>query len=166
MMQKQLNAEIFGNISATRQTTESAMASVTAPKAQVLEQKLTEIRVQVGQLSSQLAHVVSQVNEFIRISQGKFEKLQQALHRQEQVQSETTMETAQKLGLMHSRLMENKNLEAKVQTMVDRHQQLLRSYEVRMSQLQKLISEREADLVEAQALLNQTKMELARLKRL
>jgi len=165
-MQKQLNSELFGAASATRQTSSSAMTPVMAPKTQMLEQKLTEVRVQVGQLSEQLAHVVTQVNEFIRMSQTKFEKLQQMIQRQEQMQNETTMETAQKLGMMHARLTENKSLEGKVQTMVDRHQQVLRSYEVRMSQLQKLIAEREADLVEAQAFMNETKMEISRLKRM
>jgi chromosome segregation ATPase len=165
-MEKQLNSELFGAVSGSRQTSGSMTTPVTAPKAQMLEQKLMEVRVQVGQLSEQLAHVVSQVNEFIRMSQTKFEKLQQMIQRQEQNQNETTMETAQKLGMMHARLTENKGLEGKVQTMVDRHQQVLRSYEVRMSQLQKLIAEREADLVEAQAFMNETKMEISRLKRM
>jgi hypothetical protein len=125
-----------------------------------------ENRVQIGQLSEQLAHVVSQVNEFIRMSQTKFERLQQTLQRLENNQSEAVLETAQKLGQMHARMAEGKNLEAKIQTMVDRHQQVLRSYELRVAQLQKLLSEREADLIESQAALNESKMELMRLKRL
>lgn len=158
-MQKQLNSELFGTASATT-------AAVTGPKTQMLEQKLMENRVQIGQLSEQLAHVVSQVNEFIRMSQTKFERLQQGLQRLESNQSEAVLETAQKLGQMHSRLTESKGLEAKIQTMVDRHQQVLRSYELRVAQLQKLLSEREADLIESQAALNEAKMELIRLKRL
>jgi chromosome segregation ATPase len=167
MMQKQLNSELFGTAGGGASAGGALKtAAVTGPKTQMLEQKLMETRVQVGQLSEQLAHVVSQVNEFIRLSQVKFEKLQQSLQRLENNQSEAVMETAQKLGVMHSRLTESKALENKIQTMVDRHQQVLRSYELRTAQLQKLLAEREADLIETQAALNESKMELMRLKRL
>ena len=41
-----------------------------------------------------------------------------------------------------------------------------KSFEVRMHHLQRLLSDKEAQLVGAQASLNEVKMELARLKRL
>jgi hypothetical protein len=76
------------------------------------------------------------------------------------------MESGQKISQLNQKLTERKSLEMKVQEMVDRHNNVIKSFEVRMGQLQKLLAEKDAMLVSAQATLNDAKMEITRLKRL
>ena len=162
-MQKQLNSELFG---------ETAVPSRVVSKTPLigsqvgLEAKILETRQQVAQLSQALESVVGQVNEFIRGSQVKFDRLNQGLQRLEQLHGAQVQDSATQLSNLSARLTERKGAEVKVQEMIDRHNTILRGYEVRLSQLQKLMMEKEAQTLQAQAALTDAKIEIAKLKRL
>lgn len=160
-MQKELNPELFGESHAKSRVVEAT----TSNQLPALEQKIIETRNQVQQLSESLGKIVSQINEFIKSSQVKFDRLNQSILRLENSDHALNAETAQKLSQMHSRLGERKTMDMKVQEMIDRHNSVLRSFEVRMGQMQKVLTEKEAQLLTAQAALNDAKMEIARLKR-
>ena len=160
-MQKELNPELFGESPAKSRVFEQPAMN----QVNVLEQKITETRQQVMAVNDNLAKVVGQINEFIRSSQAKFDRINQALQKLEANDQALNIEAAQKITQIHNRLGERKTMDLKVQEMIDRHNSVLRSYEVRLTQMQKLLSEKEAQLVSAQSALNETKMEIARLKR-
>ncbi len=161
-MQKELNPELFGESGAKSRVFEAPAQN----HLNVLEQKILENRTQVQQLAESLNRVVSQINEFIKSSQVKFERIQQALQKLDQNDQALSVDATQKITALHTRLGERKSMDYKIQEMMDRHNSVLRSYEVRMTQLQKLVSEKEAQMISAQSALNETKMELARLKRM
>lgn len=160
-MQKELNPELFGE----NQTKSRVFEPPAANQVNLLEQRVAESRVQIQQLSENLAKVVSQINEFIRNSQSKFERMNQAIARLEQNGQALNIEAAQKINQIHNRLGERKTMDLKIQEMIDRHNSVLRSFEVRLQQMQKILTEKEAQLVASQSALNETKMEIARLKR-
>ncbi len=161
-MQKELNPELFGESGAKSRVFDAPASN----HLNVLEQKIMETRSQIHQLADNLGKVVSQINEFIKGSQVKFDRLQQAVQKLEQNDQMVMADSTQKISALHTRLGERKSMDYKIQEMIDRHNSVLRSYEVRMAQLQKLVTEKEAQLLSAQATLNETKMEIARLKRL
>jgi chromosome segregation ATPase len=160
-MQKELNPELFGETHAKSRVMEQAPTN----QMSVLEHKVLETRAQVQQMSDNLAKIVGQINEFIRGSTSKFERLNQAVQRLEQNDQALNLEAAQKINQIHNRLGERKTMDLKIQEMIDRHNSVLRSFEVRLAQMQKMMTEKEAQLVAAQSALNETKMEIARLKR-
>ncbi len=162
-MQKELNPELFGEMHIKSRVLEQPAAS--SNQMNVLEHKVAETRAQVQMVSENLAKIVAQINEFIRSSQAKFDRLNQMVQRLEQNNSALTAEAAQKITQIHNRMSERKTMEIKIQEMMDRHNSVLRSFEVRLAQMQKLLSEKEAQLVASQSALNETKMEIARLKR-
>ena len=160
-MQKELNPELFGESHAKSRVFEQPAVN----QMGVLEHKVAEARAEVRQISENLAKVVGQINEFIRGSQNKFDRIHQTLQKLEQNGHALNGEAAQKINQIHNRLGERKTMDLKIQEMMDRHNSVLRSFEVRLSQMQKILSEKEAQLVASQSALNETKMEIARLKR-
>ncbi|MEZ0391286.1 MAG: hypothetical protein ACAH59_03660 [Pseudobdellovibrionaceae bacterium] len=160
-MQKELNPELFGESQAKSRVFEPQNNN----QLVILEQKVLETKGQIHQVSENLNKIVGQINEFIRNSHAKFERLQASILKLEQNDQVINMEAAQKIGQLHNRLGERKSTDLKIQEMIDRHNNVLRSFEVRMGQMQKILSEKEAMLISAQASLNEAKMEIARLKR-
>jgi hypothetical protein len=163
-MQKELNPELFGERPAKSRVLETGSASQ-ATHLHSLEQKVQETRMQVQQMSENLAKVVAQINEFIRGSQTKFDRVHQAIQRLEQNDQALNLEAAQKISQIHNRLGERRTMDLKIQEMIDRHNTVLRGFEVRLGQMQKILMEKESQLISSQAALNEAKMEIARLKR-
>lgn len=160
-MQKELNPELFGESHAKSRVFEPQAIN----NVSVLEQKVAETRQQIHQVSENLNKIVGQINEFIRNSQNKFDRLAQSIQKLEQNDQVLNMEAAQKISQLHSRLGERKTTDLKIQEMIDRHNNVLRSFEVRLSHMQKILNEKDAQVISAQAALNEAKMEIARLKR-
>jgi len=165
-MQKELNPELFGTGVAGNSRYREDETKTTQRQTLQLEEKIAEIRAQVKFSMDQMAALVAQVNEYIKSSHGKFERLQASLKTLEGAEKTNYSEVGQRLSHVHQRLNERKSWDAKVQEMIDRQNGVLRSYEVRMNHLQRLMQEKDAQLVSAQSALNEAKMEISRLKRL
>jgi len=165
-MQKELNPELFGaGAGGTTRFREAPTDSATQAQAHV-EEKIAQLRQNVDLALDQLASTVGQINDFIKMSQAKMDRTLAQVRQIEVSQQALSGDVAQRLTHLHQRLNERKTSEAKMQEMMDRHNGILRSYEVRMSQLQKLIAEKEHQALMSQAAFNEAKMELARLKRM
>ena len=162
-MKKELNSGLFGDGNATA---EKIFEKRNGENSQLLmEQRIAELRVQMNSLSDHLAKVVSQINEFIKSSHHKFERVQTALQHLEQNDQNLNHESTQKFNSVQNKLTERRTLDMKVQELIDRHNGSLKTYEVRLNQMQKLLAEREAQVMSAQSTLNEAKMAIPRLKR-
>jgi chromosome segregation ATPase len=165
-MQKELNPELFGTgVAAQSRYHENEPLSAQRQTLQ-LEEKIAEIRAQVKFALDQMAALVGQVNEYIKSSQVRFDRIHTSMKQLENNEKADYSEVGQRLSHVHQRLNERKSMDAKVQEMIDRHNGVLRSYEVRMNHLQKLLAEKDAQVVSAQTAINEAKMEISRLKRL
>jgi chromosome segregation ATPase len=165
-MQKALNPELFGTGVAGQARYKDNEAADTHRAAHQAEQKIAEVRGQMKGLTEQMAYLASQVNDYIRSSQVKLEKMTAGMKGLETSQETFRQETSQRLSMAHQRLNERKSMDLKMQELMDRHNSILRSYEVRLNHMQQLIAEKDAQILESQATLNEAKMEIARLKRL
>lgn len=175
-MNKELNPELFGDAWTGR--TKSAdltgpigasASSAAAPETTNflnLDRQILELRQQIGQMAEELRKLSAQTGEFIKTSHLRTEKLQQQLLRLEQGHNGLVQETGQRMTQIGQRFAERKSVDTKIQEMVDRHTNVIKSFEVRMHHLQRLLAEKEGQLVGAQAAINEAKMEIARLKRL
>lgn len=161
-MQKELNPDLFGETSNKSRVYENHNQS----QVNYLDQKVLETRTHMRSLGDQLQKIVGQMNEFIKSTQGRFEKTNQQILRLEQNDQTILKDLSQRISSVHSRFSDKTNMEYKIQEMMDKHQSILRSYELKLQQIQKILNEREAQLISTQALLSETKMELARLKRI
>lgn len=166
-MNKELNPELFGEKKAVKTPAlESPLGMGTTGNNYLnTDRQIFELRAQNQALADQLNKVVATVNELIKSTNMKFEKTTSQLNRLEQSHNGLATEAGQKITQLAQRVNERKSLDLKVQEMVDRHNNVIKSFEVRMNHLQKLLAEKEAQMIASQAALNEAKMEIARLKR-
>ncbi len=108
----------------------------------------------------------AEINEIQKTSKLKSDRLNQSLQRLEGQHSQLTTDISEKFALLLQKLTEQKKYDQKVQDIVDRHNNLLKGYEVRLNQMQKLLVQKEQDYVEAITTLKELKAEITRLKRL
>ncbi len=168
-MQKELNPELFGEKKAVKSPLmDSATSTMGTMNNSYLntDRQIFELKSQNQALADQLNKVVTTVNELIKSSNHKFERQQHQVSRLEQSHNGLATEAGQKITMLSQRVNERRSLDAKVQEMVDRHNNVIKSFEVRMNHLQKLLAEKENQMVVSQTALNDAKMEIARLKRL
>lgn len=174
-MQRELNPDLFGEGKAARPARSEASPGLVGPNAPLgtetagflnLDRQVLEMRQLLATVGEELRKVAAQSQEFMKTSHLKMERLQQQVTRLEQSHNGMAQEAGQKFHMFGQRLGERKALDQKIQDMVDRHTQVIKSFEVRMSHLQRLLTEKEAQFMNAQTALNEMKMELARLKRM
>jgi len=167
-MQKELNPELFGEKKVVKSSAMDGTSSMVSQGGNYLntDRQIFELKSQNQNLADQMNKIVNTVNELIKTSNAKFDRNQALLNRLEQSHNGLAMEAGQKITQLSQRVNERKSLDLKVQEMVDRHNNVIKSFEVRMNHLQKLLAEKEAQMISCQAALNEAKMEIARLKRL
>jgi 3-dehydroquinate synthase class II len=93
------------------------------------------------------------------------EQITRAIKILEQNDQTLAQQNQQKAQAMAQRLAEYKNMETKIQEMIDKHHMVLRGYDLKIQHLNNIISEKENSLVSFQAALQDAKNEIARLKR-
>lgn len=168
-MHKELNPDLFGERRTPKTTShESGLGASVAetPGFLNVDRQILELKHQVSGVGEEFKKLSSQVQEFMKVSHLKMERLTQQVQRLEHSHNGLVQDSGQKIGQIGHRLAERKNLDQKIQEMVDRHTNVIKSFEVRMNHLQRLLADKEAQAAVAQTALNEAKMELSRLKRL
>lgn len=167
-MHKELNPELFGEKKISKSTGLEGSSTMGSGAANYLntDRQIFEVKAQNQALVDQMNKIVGTVNELIKSTNAKFERQQALMSRLEQSHNGLATEAGQKITQLSQRVNERKSLDLKVQEMVDRHNNIIKSFEVRMNHLQKLLAEKEAQMISCQTALNEAKMEIARLKRL
>lgn len=167
-MHKELNPELFGEKKISKNPMVESMQPVGVAANSYLntDRQIFELKSQNQSLQEQLNKVVATMNELIKSTNMRHEKQAHMLTRLEQSHNGLALEAGQKISQLTQRANERRSVDMKVQEMVDRHNNVIKSFEVRMNHLQKLLAEKEGQMISCQAALNESKMEIARLKRL
>lgn len=167
-MAKELNYTFFGI-----QQAEKSETAIAVPVLEWLPQAKAALpgEPQQGSKSDELTskeieELKSQILEYQNSTKLKIDRLQSSIQKWEQNYSDLTQEISAKMAALLQKLNDQKKYDQKVQDIVDRHNNLLKGYEVRMNQLQKLLQQKESDYLEAYSALKEAKSEMARLKRL
>jgi chromosome segregation ATPase len=177
-MQKELNPELFGSFKVSTANLEENMVhggrfvngndGVNA-KADDLEQveiRVAQLNLNVGQLMQQMSDIQTQFAELFKNTQTRMDRLQQSIQKLEQNDHMIAQEIATRMNQVHTRIGDRKTQDLKIQQMMDRHNTKKKSFELRLQQAQKVLSEKEAQVLQTTAALNEAKMEIARLKRM
>lgn len=169
VMQKELNLDLFNE-----QTRNLDMVSFqplnmqgeNEPEFLNNDKKISELKKANHELQESMHQMKTQFAEYIKAAHLKMEKLTSQIQRLEQNHNGLAHEANQKITQLIHKVSERRIVDSKIEEMVDRHNNLLKTYEVRLNHLQRLISEKESQQLQTQAALNEAKMEIARLKRL
>jgi hypothetical protein len=166
-MQRELNPTIFGTaVSERKATSPNPEGPVDSSLMRAFEGQLSHLQARQKEVEIKQKDTEARVTEFINTSASKFDRLAKAIHRIEEYQRQMFEEYSQKLAGVGSKLSERRLSESKIEEMMDRHNQMVKTFEVRLQQMQKLISEKEMMLFGAHSALEDAKKELAKLKRL
>lgn len=163
-MQKELNPELFGEKRSSQPRSEGGAQGGSSYLN--IDRQIFEIKSQIMNLNDQIGKAVETLTEFSKNTNQRLERFQQALNRLETNHNGLATEAGQKVQQINTKLAERKALDQKIQEMVDRHNNVVKSLEVRLNHLQKLLAEKENQAVAAVAAFNEAKMEIARLKRI
>lgn len=166
-MQKELNPSLFPNLKNKREQSGEGLPAleVIYEKALAASEEVRLLRTQLNRLQDQMTRMGTHLTENNKNQQLKFDRLGQSLTRIDQNHSEMIREINERLANLNSKLAERKAYDFKSQEVIEQQSQMLKTYEARIVKLQKILSEKEAQITTMAGFLNEAKMELARLKR-
>lgn len=166
-MQKELNPNLFPTTKTKKELGVDNLPSleIIYEKALAASEEVRLLRTQLNRLQDQMSRMGTQISENTKNQQLKFDRMGQALSRIDQNHTEMIREINERLANVNSKLAERKAYDFKAQEVIEQQAQMLKSYESRIVKLQKILSEKEAQISTMNDRLNENKMELARIKR-
>lgn len=135
------------------------------PEFKVLEATIQQLRLQLQASEKRHEALVAQQQELARATAARFERVSQALTRFESAGAQQFQELNAKYSGIASKVNERKVQDAKVQEMIDRHNNIIRGFENRLTHMQRVISEQELQLHNSHAALEEARHELQKLKK-
>jgi chromosome segregation ATPase len=168
-MARELNRELFGASRANETLAgenNSPVAFAKAEEVRVLHMHIENLSKRLKEFESRLETMYTKTDELTKTNKQRFERVQGHFQSQgERIQAGFN-DVNSKIAQVVSRVNERKVSEGVVKEMVERQSSLIQTFEVRMQQLQRVISEQELQLMNARSELKEALQELSRLKKL
>jgi hypothetical protein len=177
-MHRELNPELFGvkslhddaplglgSSGQSRSTgSDLRLSAQTALEMKSVETQIHQLRLQLQAAEKRNELLTQQFQEFVRASTSRFERTHHTMQRLESGMVQQVNELNAKYSGISSKVNERKVQDVKVQEMIDRHNNIVRSFENRLTHMQRVLGEQEMQLHNSQAALEEARHELARLK--
>ena len=122
-----------------------------------LEGDLKALRHALVQMDKRTETLAFKMEELARSVHTRMERFGQKLKSFEEAQSVSQNESAKRFAAVVAKVNERKATDAKIQDMIDRHNTIVRNFENRLHSMQRLISEQQMTLHNAQAALAEHK---------
>ncbi len=167
-MARELNRDLFG-VGGRVEESPTSVASPAFAKAdelRVLHLHVEALSKRLKEFESRVEVMNTKTEEVVKQNKQRFERVQGHFQRHGEMVQNGFNDINAKLAQVISRVNERKVSENAIKEMVDRHAQLVQSFELRMQQLQRVISEQELQLMNARNELKEALHELARLKKI
>jgi chromosome segregation ATPase len=174
-MQRELNPNLFGsNASDNRgEARETSAAKDLRQVVRLIETQVKEAAQQAKTASHQVRDCAAQMHqmqlkldEINRVQSARMDRLTQAFARLEQYQGQSVRELSEKYAGVASRVNERRVSDAKIEDLIDRHNDVVQGFETRLKQMQKVIAEREMQMLKTMTVLEDARAEIARMKKM
>ncbi len=165
-MQRELIPDLFNERIPAPSITNAQPVPSLRREVPALDSEITLLKAKLELISQEQVKLQREFSENMKTHQLRLDKLVEAITRRDQMVTTHLVDHGQKIGGLGSRLAERKSVDLKIEEMLDRHNNIVKTFEVRLSQMQKLLAEKEAQFLQCLANLNEAKMEISRLKRL
>ena len=176
-MSRELNPDLFPEVKRVESPPDSekgqgwargepSVALAKEEDLRILSGQVELIKRRLKEHESRMETANTRLNDFINAVKGKFDRVSGFAQRLEEFAKSGMNDLNLKQAQVLSKLNERKVSDAKIQELVDRHNQLVQSFELRLTQMQKVIAEQEIQLMSSRAELKEAQRELARIKRL
>lgn len=169
-MSRELNRDIFGDISTmvqarTQRPTAEALPTVSPEDLKIMGYQLDSIQKKMKEYESKLEVLASRWDEVSASSRLRFERIQSHFQRQGEAIQANFKDVHSKVATIAGKVSERKVNEASISEMIERHQAVVQTFDARLQQMQKVISEQELQLMSSRSELKEALKELAKLKR-
>jgi chromosome segregation ATPase len=163
-MIKELNSELFGETSQnfTRYLDPDRQKNSILD----LEKQMVELKMALTDLRNSFESQQLQTRDCIQKLAQNQDLIVRDLQRLETQDRSLQAEAQQKIILVNQKIEDRKHFEVKLQESFDKHQTMIKSYDLRLQQLTRLLDEKSAQMQSAQALLSEARSEISRLKRI
>jgi hypothetical protein len=143
------------------QNRQPAMPAYLPLELKALEAQMVSFKNQIQALERRVAHVDAQMIEFGKTTTARFERVAHAISRLEESAKLSTQDVQSKFAATAAKFNERRMSDVKIQEMVDRHNQVVSSFENRLTHLQRVLTEQEMQIMSANSLLEETRHGLA-----
>ena len=167
-MARELNRELFAERGFGGGVDESASASPAAVRPEevrALTLQVESISKRMKEFESRVETMHTKVEDLVTQNRQRFERVQAHFQRQTEMMQSAMGDIHNKIAQVVSRMNERKLNENMVKEMVDRHGSVVQTFETRLQQFQKVMSEQELQLMHAKSELKQALHELSKLKK-
>ncbi len=168
-MPRELNPELFGSKKPAPEPVSTAPSQPSWLKEEdgkVLALRLEALRKKLKELEAAIETQNGRQKDGQEGLKVRFDRIQQHMQRQDSQMQANSQDVHNKLAKIVSRLNERLTSDSKIEELMDRQQQVIQSFELRLSQMQKIINEQELMLAAARSELKEAQREITRLKRL
>ncbi|MBX3021123.1 MAG: hypothetical protein KF799_05545 [Bdellovibrionales bacterium] len=168
-MARELNRDLFGNRNSETgpaPQTPPATGYAKAEDVRMLHMHIEALAKRMKEFESRLETMHTKVEDMTKMNKQRFERVQSHFQNQNEVVKSGFNDINTKIAQVVSRVNERKVADNVVKDMVERSSQVVQSFEVRLNQLQRVISEQELILTSARSQLKDALQELSRLKKL
>ncbi|NJL26069.1 MAG: hypothetical protein HC902_13485 [Calothrix sp. SM1_5_4] len=175
-MARELNRDLFGSRPAQDAESSSSVSQGAAASSSVAYAKAEDVRVlhlhmeaiskRLKEFESRLETMHTKTEDMLKQNRQRFERVQGHFQNQSELIKNGFLDFNSKMAQVISRVNERKVSDGIVKEMVERHTQVVQGFEVRLQQLQRVISEQELQLLNARSELKDALHELSRLKKL
>ena len=172
-MARELNRELFGGFG-NRENAERDSNAAQAPQpvyakadeVRVLHLHIESLSKRMKEFESRVEVLTTKVENMVAQNKQRFERVQGHFQRQTEMVQGGFADVNAKMAQVVSKVNERKVSDSVVKEMVERQASLVQTFEVRMTQLQRVISEQEMQLMSGRGELKEVMQEFARLKKL
>ncbi len=165
-MNRELNKGLFPSVEKKNsQPQNEGESSISKEDLRVLSFQIENLWQKVKELEPKVEKVQSRVHELGSSSKVRFERVQNHFQRQGEMVQGQFGDMHAKIAQLLSKVNESRVSETRIQEMVDRHQQVVQSFEARLQQLKKLVTEQELQLSASRSELKDALKEISRLKK-
>lgn len=177
-MSRELNGSLFGQIptpsvasdmghrtSPTERITDQSQKIEQSQKDLVVKELIEEVRAlkrKVREVENRSKATESRLNSLASTSKTHMERVQGVCQRLDSNIKSTTQEMASRLSLLSGKMTEQRVSDTKIQALIDRHNSVVQSFEQRVAQLQKVISEQEMKILNYHSTLEEIRREFSR----
>ena len=160
-MNRRLNPQLFEDNSPTEKVEAPTYSAVASEK---LNKDISEMRKVISHLESVVEVLQSQVSQVSKISDKRTEAFSKALSDMEISMKGQSRELQEKNQAFEMQLNERRELDQKIENMVDRFNMSLQQFENRLATLQKVISDKEMAMMSYRNIIEQIVDEVEKLK--
>ena len=185
-MPRELNPELFESLKREIEAAESAQATANRdlvrpassastmfePEFEVREEDWAAVVEQIRKLTKTMKDLeVSQQRqdtrnqEVLGAAKIRIERIGTGAQRLDEKSQMKFAEIAQKLASLTSKVTERKVSDGKIEDLLNRHNQTVENFELRLQQMQKVINEQEMQLMSYKSALTEAKREMEKLRR-